>query len=217
MRLAGLAAGVALVALLVSRGEVSPALVRDWAGSYGTLAPLAFVPLSVCLSCALVPGPLLAGASGLLFGPALGGLVSLVSATLSALLAWTIARVLGRRGVRDLSGRRLDALATWLERRGFWAVLTARLAPGIPDAAVSYAAGLTGVRARSIAAGTVVGAAPRAWAYAALGGSLTDFSSPLATLALAVIVVTGLVGAELVRRQVRRSGVAAAAVREAAR
>ncbi len=105
-------------------------------------------------------------------------------------------------------------MASWLERNGFWAVVTLRLAPVLPDAPVSYAAGLSHVRLRHIAAGTAVGAAPRAFAYTALGGSLDDLTSPLAYVAATIIVLAGVTGAVALRHQVRRSRAARAAVTE---
>ena len=204
----------ALFVVFAVRGVVSPAEVRGWLTPLGAAAPVAFVVVSVGLNVLLVPGALLAATSGLLFGPLLGTALSLVAATLSALAAVTIARTVGRTGVEQLAGRRLAAAGDWLRSHGFGAVVTARLAPGVPDAPVSYTAGLAGVRRRHVAAGTLVGAAPRAFAYAALGGSLTNLSSPLAVVGLVVLVATGLLGAEAVRRAVTRSRSARAALAE---
>lgn len=208
------AALTALFVVFAVRGIVSPAEVRAWLVPLGAAAPVAFVAVSVGLNVLLVPGALLAATSGLLFGPLLGTALSLVAATLSALAAVTIARAVGRAGVEQLAGRRITAAGDWLKRHGFGAVVTARLAPGVPDAPVSYAAGLAGVRRRHVAAGTLVGGAPRAFAYAALGGSLTNLSSPLAIVGLVVLVATGLLGAEAVRRAVARSRSARAALAE---
>jgi uncharacterized membrane protein YdjX (TVP38/TMEM64 family) len=53
-----------------------------------------------------------------------------------------------------------------------------------------------------MALGTVVGAAPKVFAYTALGGSLTDLTSPEAIAAVALIVLLGLIGALIARRQI---------------
>ena len=113
-----------------------------------------------------------------------------------------------------LGGRRYEALARWLERHGFGAVVILRLAPVLPDAPVSYAAGLSHVRLWQIAAGTAVGAAPRAFAYTALGGSIGNLTSPLAYVAVGIIVVAGLAGLIGIRWHVRRSREGAAALQE---
>ena len=192
----------------------SPERIRAFVEPFGWAAPLVFVAAATALHASFVPGPLLAGASGLLFGPVLGTFVSLTGSICSALVALTAGRRAGREGMDRLGGRRYAALASWLERHGFGAVVILRLAPVLPDAPVSYAAGLSHVRTWQIAAGTAVGAAPRAFAYTALGGSLGDLSSPLAYVAVAIIVLAGLTGAATIRWQVRRSRAAAAAFAE---
>ena len=55
------------------------------------------------------------------------------------------------------------------------------------------------------AAATALGAAPRAFAYTALGGSLGNLRSPEAAIAVAVLVVMGSVGLVLLYRERRRA------------
>ena len=82
-------------------------------------------------------------------------------------------------------------------------VLYARIAPGMPYTLVNYAAGLTSIRLGVFAGATALGAAPRAFAYTALGGSLGDLRSPAAIVALVVLVGMALAGAVLLRRDLR--------------
>lgn len=206
LRLALVAVGVVAVAvtvlLTVSR---SPGRVRELVDSVGFAAPLVFIVLSASLSAAFFPGPLLAGASGLLFGTALGTPVTMVSATLGALLAFAIARGGGRAPVDELSGERIEAWQARIERRGFLAVLYARIAPAMPFTLVNYAAGVTRVRVRDFLGATVIGIAPRAFAYTALGGHFTDLSSPEAVVAIAILVTMAVAGAAFALRG-RRAG-----------
>ncbi len=213
-RLALLVIGLLALFLLVANRVPSPERVRAWIEPWGWAAPVAFVALAVPLHASFVPGPLLAGASGLLFGPLLGTAVTLTSSICSAIVELAVGRRTGREGMDRLGGPRYRAAATWLERHGFWAVVTLRLAPLLPDAPVSYAAGLSHVRTWQFIAGTAVGAAPRAFAYTALGGSLGDLSSPLAYVAATIIVLAAATGVVALRHQVRRSRAARAAVAE---
>ena len=169
--------------------------MRDRVDALGAAGPLLFIPISACLTVALFPGPLLAGASGLLFGTALGTPVSIVSATLGATLAFSLSRWWAHDAVQELAGPRLNALRAWVGRRGFLSVLYARIAPGVPYSLVNYAAGLTPILLRSFVAATAIGVAPRAFAYTALGGSLGDLRSPEA-----------IVGRGRPRRRWRSSG-----------
>ncbi len=184
----------ACLGALALTGSVSVDRVRDAGDGHGVLGPLLFVLLSAALTVAFFPGPVLAGASGLIFGTALGFPVSLCSAVLGASLAFGIARWWAHDAVAAVAGPRTTALRAFVGRRGFLAIFYARLAPGVPYNAVNYAAGLTPVRLGAFAGATAVGAAPRAFAYTALGGQIGDFGSWQTVVALAVLIGMALVG-----------------------
>jgi uncharacterized membrane protein YdjX (TVP38/TMEM64 family) len=208
MRLAALAGVLAtLVAALALSGSLSPERVRDWVDGFGVAGPLVFICVSALLTVALFPGPLLAGASGLLFGTALGTPVSIIAATLGAVLAFSLSRWWAHDAVLALAGRRLVDLRDRIGRRGFLSILYARITPGVPYHLVNYAAGLTPIGLRTFAAATAVGASPRAFAYTALGGSLDDLRSPEAVVAICLLVAMAAGG--LVALRVRASGSAA--------
>jgi uncharacterized membrane protein YdjX (TVP38/TMEM64 family) len=203
-RLAALALVVAaLFVLVATRGGLSAERVRGWADGWGVAGPLVFIAISATLTVALFPGPLLAGASGLLFGTALGTPVSIVSATLGATLAFTIARHMGRDAAEQIAHGRVRRAREWIGGRGFLSVLYARLAPGLPYSLVNYAAGLAPIRARDFVLATAIGCAPRAFAYTALGGSLHDLSKPEALVAIGILVVMALAAPVIA---LRRSG-----------
>lgn len=204
-RLGALGALIAAAALAAAAAGLRPdaGRIRDWADGFGALGPLVFVPLSAALACLFVPGPVLAGASGLLFGTALGTPVALAAATLGACAALLVARHVAGRQVSRVLPPRVRRVDDFLERRGFVAVLLVRLAPGIPYTLANYGAGLTRLRLRDMGAGTAVGAIPRTYAYVALGGNLDDLGRPEALVAIALLVVVGLAGLVLGRRQLR--------------
>ncbi|HEX2016292.1 MAG TPA: VTT domain-containing protein [Solirubrobacteraceae bacterium] len=206
VRLIALGAAVGLAALaLVTSGTVSVHRVAQWFEGSGALGPLAFVAVSAVLTVGLFPGPLLAGASGALFGTALGTAVSIVSATLGALAAFTVARVVAGDAIPALGGARLRAASEWVGRRGFVSVLYARITPGVPYTLVNYAAGLSPVGVGAFVSATALGVAPRAFAYTALGGSLRHLDAPEAIIAVSVLVVMAVAGAALAWRARSRS------------
>lgn len=178
---------------------VSAASVQEWIEPLGWVAPAAFVAVAVALGLALVPGPLLAGSAGLLFGAALGTLLSVTAAVITGTLALLLARHVGGPGMATLDSRRIETLSAALERHGLWAVVVQRLAPGVPDAPCSYAAGLLRVSPLQIAVGTALGVAPRAFGYTAIGDSL-DAGSPLSIVGVAVVVGASIVGLIVARR-----------------
>jgi len=207
LRLGGLAAGVLAALLIVAAvSGFSAERVRDWVDGFGVAAPLVFIVLSASLTCVLFPGPVLAGASGLLFGTALGFPVALTAATLGASCAFLISRRVGLSAVEQLAGPRVRRVRDWIARRGFVAVLYSRIVPGMPFTIVNYAAGLTPLRLRVFAGATALGAAPRAFAYTALGGSLGNWNSPETIVAAVVLVAMAVAGLALLRREVRPPG-----------
>src|SRR4051812_19252000 len=210
-RAAGLrvaALGVALAAFVIVfavSGSLSASRVRGWVDGFGAAGPLVFVAVSAALTVVLFPGPVLAAASGLLFGTALGTPVSICAATLGATLAFSLSRWWAHDAVVALGGPRVQALRGWVGRRGFLTVLYARIAPGVPYTLVNYAAGLTPVALRSFVAATALGVAPRAFAYTALGGSLGNLRSPEGLVAVAVLVAMALLALALARRDLART------------
>ena len=200
-RLGALIAVVALgYALLWLLQPVSATGVGGWIEPFGVVAPLAFLAVAVGLGLALVPGPLVAGAGGLLFGAALGTVLSVTAAVITGTVALLLARRVGGPGMATIDSRRLAVLASALERHGLWAVVAQRPAPGVPDAPCSYAAGLLRVRPAQIALGTALGVAPRAFGYTAIGDSLDQPGSPLSIVGVVVVVAASIVGAVVARR-----------------
>jgi uncharacterized membrane protein YdjX (TVP38/TMEM64 family) len=203
LRLAALAAALLTFLLVFAlTGSLSPQRVRDWIDGYGVAGPLVFIVVSSVLTVVLFPGPLLAGASGLLFGTALGTPVSIVAATTGAALAFALSRWWAHDAVVETFGHheRLQALRAWVGARGFESVLLARIAPGVPYNLVNYAAGLTPIALGTFTLATAIGVAPRAFAYTALGGSIGNLGSPAAIVAICLLAAEGAVGIWLLRR-----------------
>jgi uncharacterized membrane protein YdjX (TVP38/TMEM64 family) len=210
VRLSALVATLVVVAVLlllvvpVSAGGVTSTVER-----FGPVAPVVYVLISTVLALGFVPGPLLAGVSGALFGTGLGLVVSLAGSVLTSVVALLISRRAGAGAVRTVSGPRALALAELAQRRGLLVVVLQRWIPGIPDAPFSYLFGSLGVSVPAMALGSLVGSAPRAFAYTALGRAAADGDGRLAVVATVVGVggsLVGLgVGAVVLQRHRRRT------------
>jgi uncharacterized membrane protein YdjX (TVP38/TMEM64 family) len=74
--------------------------------------------------------------------------------------------------------------------------------PLLPWGIVNYSAGLTRLHYRALALGTLIGGAPKVFAYTALGGSLDNLASPEAIAAVVLLAALALAGALFVRRQI---------------
>jgi uncharacterized membrane protein YdjX (TVP38/TMEM64 family) len=204
LRLGGLVVAVvsAFVIIAVS-GSLSADKVRGWIDGYGAFGPIVFIVVAGALNCASFPGPLLAGAAGLLFGTALGTPVAMVSTTLSAVTAAVISRWIAGDVVEQMAGDRVRKLAALVERRGFLSVFYVRLLPGIPFTLFNYAVGLTRIGLGAFALATVIGCAPRTFAYVALGGSFGDFGAPETIIAIAILVAMAIGGAVVAYAQAK--------------
>ncbi|MFI6040476.1 TVP38/TMEM64 family protein [Nocardia sp. NPDC051321] len=170
--------------------------VRDMIAATGPAAPLVYALVSALLGAILVPGPILAAGSGLLFGPLVGTFVTLGATVGTATISSFLGRRAGRESARGLLGaKRAERLDAQIERRGLWAVVGQRFIPGAPDALSSYLFGALGVPLWQMATGAFIGSAPRAFVYTALGASIGDLSAPLAYTAITVWCITAILGA----------------------
>ena len=125
-----------------------PAVVdalRDWVWRFGRLAPAAYALLYVAATLVGAPATPLIIVAALLFGPVPAFLAMAAGSTLSAMLAFLLARSTARAGL----GERLQRtgasarLCRLVERYDALVIPVVRLAPVLPFAAVNYYMGLT--------------------------------------------------------------------------
>jgi uncharacterized membrane protein YdjX (TVP38/TMEM64 family) len=180
----------------------SPSELRTLLVGAGLAAPAIALGAWILLTPAMFPGTLLAAASGLAFGAVGGAAVALAGAVLGGLAAFALARWVGREGVEGhmLRSERLRNLHALLERRGFLALLAARLMPGVPVTGLHYVAGVSPVRMTSFAAAIAIGAALRTTPYALLGQGLAAGSEATVLIAVGSIALGAASAALLVRR-----------------
>jgi uncharacterized membrane protein YdjX (TVP38/TMEM64 family) len=189
----------------------SPSGLRELVAGLGPIAPALAMGAWVLLVPAMFPATVLAAGGGLAFGALGGSIVAVAGAVAGGLAAFALARFGARGAVRSfVDGKpRLARLQPVLERRGFAAVLAARLMPGVPAGGLHYAAGASPVRARSFAAAIAIGALVRTVPYALLGHGLSSGSIATLLVAVASIALGGLVAIVLVRGLRRNMATAA--------
>lgn len=187
------AGGVVAWALLGDDLSVVRRAVDD-AGPWGAVV---FVALHVVLSLVPVPRSLLAVIAGALFGVAAGIALSVLASVLSAAVTFAIGRRVGREAVARLTGPRVERVERLLHERGLVAVLAARLTPVAPFVVTNYGSGMSSVRTRDYALGTVVGVVPGSVAWATVGGAAGREPGALlwgVTVVVVLLVVAALVG-----------------------
>lgn len=202
-RLLLLALGVAvLFALALWLLPHSKDGLRDLVDSAGPFAVVAALVLWCVATPALISGPLLALATGLMFGAAVGSGIAVAGATLGAIISFAIARRVGGEGLGALGGR----AARWtkaIESRGFRSMLCLRALPAMPATIISYGAGLSRIGLWDFTLATLIVAAPRGIAYALLGSAASERSALLVALPTIVLVVVAVLGIALARSTIR--------------
>ena len=194
-----------LIGVLAATGNIpSSDEARDFADKLGPFAPVLYVPLFVVANFAIA-WVILAGAAGLLFGTAAGTPLALAGVTAAALTQMAVARRLAGEHRGRLLPERTKRVEDFLTENGAVAVMESRVVPLLPYGVVNYSAGLIHLSYRDMAVGTLIGAAPKVFAYTALGGSLDNLTSPEAIIAVALLVILALAGALFVRRRLGES------------
>lgn len=174
----------------------TPPEIRVWAQSVGIAAPLLFLLGHSVVTVAPVPRTMFTLAAGLLFGPVLGVALSLIATMVSAVLAFWLVRRLARGLVLPHLDRKMFRIVdARLRRRGWLAVASLRLIPGVPFSVLNYCSGLSSISFRHYLVGTV-GIVPSSVAVVVLGDALTGTTSPAllaVSLTAAAIGVIGLI------------------------
>ncbi len=168
----------AVVALALAHGH---AVVR-WIAGGGVRGLVAFAIIYLAATLLLVPPGILNAVAGALFGVGWGMAVvsctNLTAAVIAFFLSRTVARQWAQRHIERR--RRLLAMDRALERGGLKMVFLLRCSPVSPFAVVNYLLGLTRVRFRDYALGTMAGAAPGTFVYVYAGSAATSVAELLA-------------------------------------
>jgi len=138
----------------------------------GVAAPISFLFLYLLRPLVLVPGSIMAGLSGVLFGPLFGAFLTMLGENISANLAFYIARYFGAgKGIMDKHHltKKLDKR---LESDGLYYVLLLRFL-WLPFDLVNYVCGFSKVKWRSYAIGTFFGIIPGMLTFLFLGDTLS--------------------------------------------
>lgn len=148
-------------------------------GGDGVTGALLYAAAYAILTVFFVPGAPLTLAAGALYGVGGGFAVSMLGASLGAIGAFWVARRSAGDALERGGGERVSAIERRLSGKGLYALLALRLLPVVPFNALNYAAGVSTIRTRDYILATVLGIAPGALAYTALGAGFDDPASPL--------------------------------------
>ena len=123
---------------------IPPEEIEGFIRSWGMWGVFGSICLMVVDSFVPFPAEFIAFANGMTYGPVWGTLITWSGAMLGALIAFGLARKLGRPFVEKMVAKRdWHSLDDWAAKDGWQVVLVARFIPVIAFNLINYAAGLT--------------------------------------------------------------------------
>lgn len=147
-----------------------PEQLNVWLSVFGVgRAAAIYIILYTFRPLILFPASLLTIASGLIFGPWLGILFTIIGENASANFAFRIARWLGRSWIDEREQGRLKRWDQKIRENAIASVLIMRLIY-LPFDAVNYGCGLTSMSQRDFFLGTLFGIMPGLVSFVLLGG-----------------------------------------------
>jgi uncharacterized membrane protein YdjX (TVP38/TMEM64 family) len=129
---------------------------------------------AITVACSLPEGALVTIAGGLLFGPALGGVLAIIGASTGAVILFLAARYAFADLVAARAAPFMARIRPGIERDGFLYLLALRLVPVFPFWLLNLVAAACGMRLLPFTLATVLGIIPGTFVYAWVGAGLAD-------------------------------------------
>ncbi len=182
--------------------------MKTWVRDAGPLGWLMVITLMVLHSFVPLPSELVALAAGMSYGAALAVFLVWLGAMLGAIVAFALARWLGRPFVAHMISPAMEEkLARWRTRQSVPALLIARLIPVLSFNLINYAAGLADVPWWTFLWTTAIGIIPMTVLTVMVGASIESLPTNL-LISLLIVAALAILGVHLWWRH--RTGSAAA-------
>jgi uncharacterized membrane protein YdjX (TVP38/TMEM64 family) len=155
--------------VLSHRGQFNMEALEEWVRATGPWGPLVHMLVAVVATVLFVPATTFTLVGGVLFGPVLGTIYTLIGATVGAVIAFMIARYIASDWVARKSKGRLKQLIEGVEAESWHFVAFVRLVPIFPFFLLNYALGLTRIGLVPFVVATFVCTLPGVAAFTYLG------------------------------------------------
>jgi len=170
-------------------------------------APVAYVLLYAAGCVVALPASIFVIAAGFIWGWLLGGVYAMLGGTLGAVISYFAARFLGE-GLLERFGRAGALVRRQVDHAGFTSLLILRNIPGVPFAAVNYAAGVARVPFRTYFFATLIGIAPSKFVFtycadALFNGSMSEGDAFRRLAIVCALVIAMILLPKLVKRFAR--------------
>jgi len=136
--------------------------------------PLLLPLIYVALTLVVFPITILIALTAAVFGPWAGFAYALTGSLSGAAATYLVGAYFGKRLLRNLMGRRLNAISRRLAEKGVWSVATLRMVPVAPFTFINLGAGASHIRFQDYMFGTALGMTPGILVMTFLGDRLAS-------------------------------------------
>ncbi|WDV46595.1 TVP38/TMEM64 family protein [Clostridiaceae bacterium M8S5] len=148
--------------------------MQNFIKSFGIYSYIAFILIYIITCIFMLPASVLTIVAGAVFGPIVGGILSLIGATLGATTSFVIAKYIAFDMVKEKLGdnkiyRRIDKGIT---SNGVSFLILTRLVPIFPFSLQNYAYGLTSISLKIYVTVSLICMAPGALIYSYMSGDI---------------------------------------------
>ena len=179
----GIIAALVVAYIVLSRSGVTAfledgAALKAWINHLGPLGPLAIIGLlALAVVISPIPSAPVALTAGAAYGHTVGTLYVVLGAELGAVIAFAIARMVGKVTVQRWFGPPLTQTMIGSQNTLMWIVFLSRLLPFISFDMVSYAAGISPLRLWRFLIATLAGIVPASFLLAHFGAEMASGES----------------------------------------
>ncbi len=164
--------------------------LKDFIRRSGVWGPLIYTTAYAFRSLIFFPASILTITAGILFGPWLGILLTMIGENISANISFVVGRYFTADLLKYFSTKKryVPHLSCKIQKNGFLTVLIMRLT-FLPFDLVGYTSGMCNIKQKDFALATIIGTVPGLLTFVFLGGSFSDFRN---LFLAAVFLVFGL-------------------------
>jgi len=189
-------------------GSLNSESISQWVNAAGVWGPILIIALmTLAIVATPIPSAPIALAAGAAYGHMFGTIYIAIGAELGALIAFGLARFLGRDTLVRWVGDKLDTGLLGSQNVLTFTVFASRLMPFISFDIVSYAAGLSRLHVWRFAVATLAGIIPASFILAHFGNEAVSGQSDRAVWAaigLGALTLTPLVIVAIRERRKKR-------------
>ncbi|KGP77473.1 MULTISPECIES: TVP38/TMEM64 family protein [Paenibacillus] len=162
-------------------------LLYAWiAGDNTASLPLMFLVITILAMFPVIPFGIVGGVIGAKYGVVLGSTMNVAISTLAAIIVYLLAKYLlyswGRRITQRFTS--LDQLHAMSSQRLFWMILSARIIPILPAAAINIYAGVFHLNFKIFILATLLGKIPAMMTFAYIGHEIWNEGTRLVQVSL---------------------------------